>query len=75
MLLYVWLVSEGTQALLQGRSAQVDRSNRRDLSLFRLGLELIQQAITCSTPFQVHFEAVFDPLPDLFFSQIQVSGG
>jgi len=75
MLLYVWLVSEGTQALLQGRSAQVDRSNRRDLSLFRLGLELIQQAITHSTPFQVHFEAVFDPLPDLFFSQIQVSGG
>ena len=74
MLLYVWLVSEGTQALLQGRTTQVDRSNRRDLSLFRLGLELIQQAITWLMPFQVHFDAVFDPLPDLFFCQIQVSG-
>lgn len=55
MLLYVWLVSEGTQALLQGRTAQVDRSNRRDLSLFRLGLELIQRAITFSTPYLTSF--------------------
>jgi hypothetical protein len=30
-LLYVWLVTEGAQALIQGRSAQLDRADRRDL--------------------------------------------
>jgi hypothetical protein len=71
VLLYVWLVCEGTQALIQGRTTRVDRTNRRDLSLFRIGLELVQQALTWLEPFQVHWQPVFDPFP-LFFAQATV---
>ncbi len=75
VLLYLWLVTEGTQALIQGRATQVDRTDRRDLSLFRIGVELIKRAITASDPFQVYFALVFDPLPPSFFACNLVSGG
>ncbi len=58
-LLYVWLVTEGTHALVQGRTAHIDRSNRRDLSLFRLGIELVDSALTRGDPFQVYFDPLF----------------
>lgn len=74
VLLYVWLVCEGTQALIQGRAIRVDRSNRRDLSLFRLGLELVQQALTWLEPFQVHWLPSFDPLSSFFFCPNRLSG-
>ena len=59
-LLYVWLVTEGAQALIHGRSAQLDRVDRRDLSIFRLGLESIEQALTWGEAFCVDFLPVFD---------------
>src|SRR5260221_867388 len=59
-LLYVWLVTEGAQALIQGRSAQLDRADRPDLSIFRLGLESIEQALTWGEAFFVDFLPVFD---------------
>jgi hypothetical protein len=59
-LLYVWLVTEGAQALIQGRSAQVDRADRRDLSIFRIGLELVEQALTWGVRFVVDFLPVFN---------------
>lgn len=71
---YVWLVCEGTQALIQGHVSQVDRADRRDLSLFRIGFELIQQALTWLEPFHVHWQAVFDPLLIPFFYPIPLSG-
>jgi len=67
-LLYVWLVTEGSQALIQGRAPQVDRSNRRDLSVFRLRLELIEQALTWAEAVLVDFLPVFDLSPVSFFS-------
>jgi hypothetical protein len=67
-LLYVWLVTEGSQALIQGRTAQVDRANRRDLSIFRLGLELIEQALTWGEAVLVDFLPVFDLSALPFFS-------
>jgi hypothetical protein len=60
VLLYLGLVTEGTQALIQGRSTAIDRPDRRDLSLFRLGFELIDCTITRSDPFHVRFELVFN---------------
>ena len=66
-LLYVWLVTEGAQALIQGRSAQLDRADRRDLSIFRLGLESIEQALTWGEAFFVDFLPVFNhPLLPFF---------
>jgi len=74
VLLYVWLVAEGTQTLVQGRASYVDCSNRRDLSLFRIGLELVLQALTWLEPFHVHWSVSFDPLSPPFFCRIQLSG-
>ena len=59
-LLYVWLVTEGSQALIQGRSAQVDRADRRDLSIFRIGLEIVEQALTWGERVRVDFLPAFD---------------
>jgi len=73
-LLYVWLVTEGAQTLIQGRSTQVDRADRRDLSLFRIGLEIIEQALTRGDPFSVDFRPVFDLSAVPFFSPRQLSG-
>jgi len=72
VLLYVWLVAEGTQALIQGRASHVDRSNRRDLSLFRLGLELVLQALTWLEPFHAHWSVSFDPFPFSFLPESTV---
>ncbi len=74
-LLYVWLVTEGAQALIQGRSSQVDRPDRPDLSLFRIGLEIIQQAITWGEAFGVDFLPVFDLSGVPFISSDLLSGG
>jgi hypothetical protein len=68
-MLYVWLVSEGAHALANERAHLVDRSDRRDLSLFRLGLELIFQAISWLEPFFVHWNVIFEPDPDASFFQ------
>ncbi len=73
-LLYVWLVTEGAQALIQGRSAQLDRVDRRDLSIFRLGLESIEQALTWGMAFCVDFLPVFDLSDAPFFCLNQLSG-
>jgi len=74
-LLYVWLVTEGAQAIIQGRASQVDRSDRRDLSLFRIGLELIEQALSWGEPFRVEFKPIFDPPLVAFFCPDLLSGG
>jgi hypothetical protein len=74
VLVYVWLVTEGAQALIQGRSAQVDRADRRDLSIFRTGLEIIEQALTWGEGFRVDFLPVFD-LANVPFLSAQVTVG
>jgi hypothetical protein len=45
-LLYLWLVTRGTQAIKSGERRLVDRSDRRDLSVFRIGLYLIDRYST-----------------------------
>jgi hypothetical protein len=73
-LLYVWLVTEGANVLIQGRSAQLDRADRRDLSVFRLGLESIEQALTWGVAFVVDFLPVFDLSTVPFFSSESTVG-
>jgi hypothetical protein len=45
-LLYVWLMSVGTHAIKRGQRHWVDRRERRDLSLFQIGLRLIERQVT-----------------------------
>ena len=42
-LLYVWLVSTGSRTLRAGFRHLVDRIDRRDLSLFQIGLRFIER--------------------------------
>lgn len=42
-LLYVWLVSVGTQTIHAGQRHLVDRKERRDLSIFQIGLRFLER--------------------------------
>jgi hypothetical protein len=64
-LLYLWLVSVGEQVLCSGLHSEVDRSDRRDLSVFRLGWDFIERRL-----------ALNDPLPSTWIPNFcSVSGG
>jgi len=52
-LLYVWLISVGGQAIHKGRRNEVDRVDRRDLSIFQIGLRLIERSMTNDKPFSI----------------------
>jgi hypothetical protein len=52
-ILYVWLVSVGTRTIRSGLRNLVDRSDRRDLSIFQIGLRFIERCLTNAIPFQV----------------------
>jgi hypothetical protein len=44
--LYVWLISIGGRTIHQGLRHLVDRIDRRDLSIFQIGLRFIQRRLT-----------------------------
>jgi hypothetical protein len=63
-LLYVWLVAMGEHVLTASLCAEVDRADRRDLSIFRLGWDFIERRL-----------ALHDPFPDVFIPNFcSVSG-
>jgi hypothetical protein len=45
-LLYVWLVSIGSRTIRDGLRALVDRTDRRDLCIFQIGLRFIERCVT-----------------------------
>jgi Transposase DDE domain len=52
-LLYVWLVALGEHVLRVGRQAEVDRANRRDLSIFRLGYDFLTRRLALNDPIPI----------------------
>jgi hypothetical protein len=44
-LLYVWLVSQGAQAIKNGQRQLVDRKDRRDLCIFQIGWRFIERCL------------------------------
>lgn len=52
-LLYVWLVSTGTQTIRNGLRPMVDRNERRDLSIFQIGLRFIDRRLVNDLSFLV----------------------
>ena len=52
-LLYVWLVSTGTRTIRDGLRAVVDRSDRRDLCIFQIGLRFIERCVTNELDFRI----------------------
>ena len=52
-LLYVWLVSVGTQTIHAGGRHLVDRKERRDLCIFQIGLRFIERRLTNELDFKI----------------------
>ncbi len=51
VLLYLWLMQTGTRTIKDGHRYLVDRKDRRDLSLFQIGLRWIRRLLKCHLPF------------------------
>jgi len=49
-LLYVWLISTGTQVIRDGLRHLVDRKDRRDLSIFQIGWRSIERLVVNASP-------------------------
>jgi len=45
-LLYVWLISIGTRTVRSGLRHLIDRKERRDLSIYQIGLRFIERCLT-----------------------------
>ena len=52
-LLYVWLISIGTRTIRDGLRVLVDRTDRRDLSIFQIGLRFIERCVTNALHFRI----------------------
>ena len=52
-LLYVWLISVGGRTIREGLRHLVDRVDRRDLSIFQIGLRFIERRLTNALPFRI----------------------
>ena len=54
-LAYIWMITQGLRVLAEGMLDRIDRGDRRDKSLFRLGLDWIKYALKHSINFQPAF--------------------
>lgn len=52
-LLYLWTVLFGSQTIKDGKRRLVDRSDRRDLSIFRIGLDMLERCLANREPFLI----------------------
>jgi len=58
---YIWIIFLGTLASKQGWVKIIHRTDRCDLSLFQLGLRLLEHFLNCSISIPVTFQ-LFNPL-------------
>jgi hypothetical protein len=54
-LAYIWMIVQGLHVLAEGMSALIDRGDRCDKSLFRMGLDWLKYALKHSIDFQPIF--------------------
>jgi hypothetical protein len=52
-LLYIWIVTFGSQTIKNGNRRLVDRADRRDLSIFRIGLDMLERCLANREPFSI----------------------
>jgi hypothetical protein len=62
-LAYIWMIYQGLQIIAENKTALIDRTERVDKSLFRLGLDWIKYALKHCLDFQPMFQ--FQPLLSL----------
>ncbi len=59
VLLYIWLIAAGSRAVKNGQRHLVDRADRRDLSIFQIGLRFVERCLTNAWPLPIHFIPAF----------------
>jgi len=52
-LLYIWLISIGTRTVRDGLRNLVDRTDRRDLSIFQIGLRFIERCVINALSYRI----------------------
>jgi hypothetical protein len=52
-LLYLWIVTFGSQTIKNGKRRLVDRTDRRDLSIFRIGWDMLERCLANHDPFSI----------------------
>ena len=52
-LLYVWLLAFGVKVIKSGKRRLVDRNDRRDYSIFRIGRNTVERYLTNALPFDI----------------------
>jgi len=62
-LAYIWMITQGLRVIAENKLSLIDRTDRRDKSLFRLGLDWLKYALKHSIDFQPTFH--FLPLETL----------
>jgi hypothetical protein len=62
-LAYLWMICQGIQVIASNQTALIDRTERIDKSLFRLGLDWLKYALKHRLDFQPNFQ--FQPLETL----------
>ena len=58
-LLYVWLISMGAKAIKDGQRHLVDRAERRDLSIFQIGLRSVERHLANALPVSIRLVPVY----------------
>jgi hypothetical protein len=59
VLLYVWLVAFGSRVIRSGQRSLVDRADRQDFSIFRIGCNMVERRLTNSQPLLVKLVPCF----------------
>lgn len=54
-LVYLWVVATGEHVLSDGLANEIDRTDRRDLSIFRLGWDFIERRLALDDPIPANF--------------------
>lgn len=57
--LYLWLVAFGSQVIKRGQRRLVDRADRRDLSIFRIGLSMVERRWANAQPLSIRLAPYF----------------
>lgn len=52
-LLYIWLILTGSKTIKNGQRHRVDRTERRDLSVFQIGLRSVERRLTNALPISI----------------------
>jgi hypothetical protein len=53
VLLYVWLIAFGSKVIKSGQRRLVDRNDRRDHSIFRIGRNMVERLLSNELPFSI----------------------